>query len=620
VDKLDTDYGTFKDLISVSKIYTVPLYQRRYSWGSQTQVAELWTDVVRIYRERRRGGGEATTHFVGSVVVGETENKALGPGACNIIDGQQRLTTFSLIVAAIRDTLLEDPAAKDDVSTDYLCFPKTGDLRLVLSQGDAPEFDAIVNGEGAIDPKSLIRQAYNYVCRELQNGFQVDSDPDVPGDDQSDLAEDSSDTSGVSFTGQDHLPPTSNPLSDIEPFNWELLLSVIATDLELVFISGVPSARAYQIFATLNHGGLKLDQVDLIRNAVFMKLPEMNQEAYQKIWRPLENLLGTRALERFLHAWVIRRGHDVPKKDTYSSVLEELKVPTEVEVYDLLVALRDDAYVFSLVDDPESYDTKKLAKDWSVPEPILSSLSFLANWGTIPAQPLVMDVMVRWRAKDMSSAKALKLLKAIESFVVRRYVAQIPPHDLRSTLARLTLKVSGSAYTDYEGRFLEGLAEPGRRWPSDAEFEDAIVTRPFYRAKNVRQAFLVLQKLAAEIEGKEAPQIQQGNGSSKYSIEHILPQTVEGTNWLDYMTDRGDGNAHMTWNSRRHTIGNLTLTAYNSEMSNNSFEFKKNWISENAYLKLSTAIVGEEAWTRREIEARSEALGIVAKKIWSRPV
>jgi len=620
MDKLDTDYGTFKDLISVSKVYTVPLYQRRYSWGSQTQVAELWTDVVRLYRERRRGNGGGTTHFVGSVVVGETENKALGPGACNIIDGQQRLTTFSLIVAAIRDTLVEGSPARDDISTDYLSFPKTRELRLVLSQGDAPEFEAIVNGEDAIDGQSLIRQAYNYLCRELQSGFQLDSDPDAPGDEHVDPTEDPSEAPESVSVGLEDLPPNSDPLSDVEPFDWELLLAVIASDLELVFISGVPSARAYQIFATLNHGGLKLNQVDLIRNAVFMKLPVMNEEAYQKIWRPLENLLGPRGLERFLHAWVIRRGHDVPKKDTYSSVLEELKVPTEAAVYDLLVALRDDASVFSLVDDPGSYDTKKLAKEWSVPESILDSLSFLADWGTIPAQPLVMDIMIRWRSKDISTAKALKLLRAIESLVVRRYVAQIPPHDLRSTLARLTLKVSRVAGVDYEKLFLCGLGEPGRRWPSDAEFEDAIVTRPFYRSKNVRQAFLVLKKLAAEIEGKEVPQIQLGNSSSKYSIEHILPQTVEGTDWLDYMTNRGDANAHMTWNSRRHTIGNLTLTAFNSEISNKSFDFKRHWIVDNAYLKLSMAVVGEDAWTRREIEARSEALGVIAKKIWSGPV
>jgi hypothetical protein len=614
--KLDTDYGSFKDLISVAKVYTVPLYQRRYSWKPKNQVAELWSDVVRLYRERSSAGKVESTHFIGSVVVGETENRALGPGACNIIDGQQRITTLSLLLAAIRDTIVDDEAAKSEITTDYLTFPKTNDTRLVLSQADAQSYEAIVAGEPVADRKSPVFRAYAHLKRELLAGLVEDTDPDESAEDESD--DDAQIENGSPVEDDDVL--YVEEASVATPWEWKTLLTVLSQDLELVSISGVPAERAYQIFATLNHAGLKLTQVDLIRNAVFMKLPERNQEAYKKIWQPLEHGLGEKGLGRFLHTWVVRRGNNVPQKDTYASILGELKsAPTEDRVYGLLEGLRDEAPIYVVISDTNAYEANKLAKEWSSPDEMLSSLRFLSEWGNVPVQPLIMEIVARWKAKRLNGPSATRLLRLVESLLIRRFIAQIPPNDLRSTMARLVLQVVDVKDKDLEKVVTKALLEPTRRFPTDLDTLDSIVTKPLYRTKNVGQTFLVLRRLAEHLEGKECPYIELGTTSAKYSIEHILPQTVEGTSWLKDLEEWGDVDAHVTWNTRRHTAGNLTLTAYNSELSNRPFTEKREWIAEKLRLQLSTQIVEQEVWSKKQIESRSESLSKHVCVIWPYP-
>lgn len=613
--KLDTDYGSFKDLMSAAKVHEVPQYQRRYSWSAKKQIPALWGDIVRLYRERSADGRPYSSHFIGSLVVGETASKSLGPGACDIIDGQQRLTTLSLLLIALRDRLVDDRAHKDEISENFLTFSGGKGLRLVLSHGDHAVYEALVRGEDVADKSSLVFKGYQYFLEELDKGIYPEADPDEElvdaegpegADGEVPDADDSDGQAGVEGLAS-------------EPWDWETLLAVIATDLELVSISGVPAERAYQIFATLNHGGLSLSQVDLIRNAVFMKLPSLHGEAYEKIWRPLEAKLGERGLGRFLHAWVVRREHNVPQKDTYASVLEELKkVASEKAIFEMLKQLSNESDVFIQIANANAYETKKLAESWKMPVEMRRSLRFLQAWGNIPAQAALLEVLVRWRNKEISNAKAADLVLMVESLLVRRYIAQVPPNDLRSTLARLVVQVAPLSSGSFYEAFLGALSEPSRRWPSAEEVRDGLVTRPLYRAKSLRQTFLILKRLAESLEGKESPQIEHGKSANSYSIEHILPQTVDGTSWLSDMEQWQDGNAHATWNSRRHTIGNLTLTAYNSELSNKSFADKKLWILHNSYLKLSKEISSHEDWTGDRIEARSEALADLALDIWKR--
>jgi len=156
--------------------------------------------------------------------------------------------------------------------------------------------------------------------------------------------------------------------------------------------------------------------------------------------------------------------------------------------------------------------------------------------------------------------------------VIRRFISQIPPNDLRSTFARLTQQVrKKTTSAAFEKGIIGGLREKRRRWPSDTEVDDAFLRRPLYRSPGQRQTFFILKRIAERYEGKEAPQIVFGTASTDYSIEHVLPQSFPD-HWSADLVRWKDPNPQETWSTHRHTAGNLTLTAYNSELSSLPFD------------------------------------------------
>jgi hypothetical protein len=279
VPKLDTDYGSFKDLIAVARVYTVPLYQRRYSWKPNAQVAELWSDVCALYRnDPLAGSGVDSFHRLRSCWERQRIVLLVQERATSSTDNSaSRLKPHS---RCIRDTIVDDDSAKSEITTEYLTFPKTDEARLVMSQADAPIYRPSL--------RQILCRTASRRCTEPMHTSSESSSQHV---------EDTIPTRERTKRGMNEAPWTTAPRATKTRFSRttgshgnsvgvEDSVNVLSQDLELVSISGVPAERAYQIFATLNHAGLKLTQVDLIRNAVFMKLPERNQEAYKKIWQP----------------------------------------------------------------------------------------------------------------------------------------------------------------------------------------------------------------------------------------------------------------------------------------------------------------------------------------------
>jgi uncharacterized protein YggT (Ycf19 family) len=157
-----------------------------------------------------------------------------------------------------------------------------------------------------------------------------------------------------------------------------------------------------------------------------------------------------------------------------------------------------------VISDANAYEATKLAKEWNVPDDMLASLRFLSDWGNVPVQPLIMEVVARWKSKRLNGPSATRLLKLVESLLVRRFIAQIPPNDLRSTMARLVLQVVDVKDKDFEKAVIKALLEATRRFPTDVETLDAMVTKALYRSKNIQQTFYVLRRLAEHLEGKSA--------------------------------------------------------------------------------------------------------------------
>lgn len=641
--KLDTAYGSFSELIQAGKTYEVPRYQRRYSWRPKREVRQLWTDIWQLYLAVQRGE-TVDGHFIGPVVLGASPARALGSVPYPVIDGQQRLITLSLVVAALRDALVEDRDQWEQITETYL--GKKDDLRVLPGEKDRVVFEQIALGGKVSDKKSLVFLAYEQLKDEmLSKGAphtatdvaSPRSDEIVPLDDEAGVeetedlqTEDSPDDQQGLEDSAEYEAAQAEEEEDQEEdepvLEWEPLLDVVGTQLFLVSISGVPTENAYQIFASLNHKGLQLGQVDLIRNAVFMLLPEESEavDAYSKVWQPLEKAMDDRALSRYLHTWVMRRGRNIPAKDTYRGFLGELSAPNmkAADIRSILDELFVDAWAYLLITAPFDDDRRRPFDRTKVPDSIKTALSRLQQWGSVPMEPLLMEIVGRWLAKRLSTKKTVATLGFLESFVVRRFIVRVPPNDLRSSFGRLVRQVKDVEDDLFADMVKAALCEDTRRWPKDGELLEAMKTEPLYRDSGNSQTFLVLKFLAEAMQQKECPEIKHGRGANDYSIEHILPQgTGSGLppSWQSDMRSWGDPDPLQTWTTRLHVSGNLTLTAYNSELGNRSFAEKKKWIKDKLYLQLSRGILNFDTWTATQIDERSQALAAVAQKLWPRP-
>ncbi len=613
--KLDTAYGSFSELIQQGKTFAVPRYQRKYSWRSKHEVAQLWQDIRQLYTAVQKSE-KVDGYFIGPVVIGATPAKALGSVLCPVIDGQQRLITLSLVICALRDALVDDDDRADKITERYL--GSAGDLRVLPGEHDRLVFEQLILSQEVTDKASSVYRAYDYLVTQMRDGSAADEDllPDDDGDESiPDIAD--AEQADEAFVQEAEEVPLE--------LHWEPLLSIVGTQLFLVSIDGVPSENAYQIFASLNHKGMQLAQVDLIRNAVFMLLPEnLGADAYEKVWVPLEKAMDETVLARYLHTWVMRRGHNIPAKDTYRSFLSELSAPgmKPKAVRKILDDLFHDAWAYLLITDPTNSAIRKPFLTHKAPVTLVQALDRLRAWGSIPMEPLLMEVVGRWLADRLSPQATTRLLADLESFVIRRFIASVPPNDLRSSFGRLVRQVNSVEDDLFEGAVRQALCEGTRRWPTDSQLTEAMATEHLYRNVGLGQTFFVLRRIAEELQGKEHHVMTHGTKATDYSIEHILPQGTGGglpEVWQKDLAAWHDPDPIETWTTRTHVIGNLTLTAYNSELSNKPFDEKKAFIEEHLMLALSRGILDYDQWGRGEIDARSAALAKVAIKVWPRP-
>ncbi|WP_241563157.1 DUF262 domain-containing protein [Streptomyces sp. E1N211] len=281
--------------------FQVPLYQRTYSW-TEKQLKQLWSDITEQAGLAESAEDEGSTHFLGSVVLAPSpQNDATFPRWL-VVDGQQRLTTLSLALAAIRDHVAEAaPREADRINEQYLINKwKTGDdhLRLLPTQADRAQFTAhlhgTVTGEGA---GSGVATAYAFFRKQLVEA----EDPAAPQD----------------------------------VFRIE---QAITSRLALVAVTAERRDNVHRIFESLNNTGLKLSQADLLRNYLFMKLEERGEHIYATYWLPLQNSLSNDELEQLMWLQLVLDGDDrVRRQDLYAAqqrrLEEEQAGDEEIEAY-----------------------------------------------------------------------------------------------------------------------------------------------------------------------------------------------------------------------------------------------------------------------------------------------
>lgn len=554
---MDARKGNIYEILNGNKQFLIPVYQRFYSWDID-QCKQLWTDIVEMQKKGKPG------HFVGSIVNIAEQAMPTGVQKYMIIDGQQRMTTLTLLLLALRDYAIKNPSDTTInarrinnmlLKNEY----ESGDERykLLLTETDQDILISLVEEKPIVDGvRSRLIENYNFFVNKLAD-------------------------------------------KEIQPA--EVYESI--GKLQIVNITldrAVDDAQA--IFESLNSTGKKLSESDLIRNYVLMGLePSEQNYVYEHLWRPMEQLFvyetqGT-VMDAFFRHYLTMKLSRIPKKE---QVYEEFKLyHLNCEfgtIRELCQDLLDYAGYYTNIVFKRNSDTdlKKLYVDivdlkMEVSYPFLLKIHHDCAEGLITLDELK------------------EILKLCISYVLRRAICEIPTNSMNKTFATLKNYINPDDYLNSVKAFFV-MQDTYKEFPDDDKFKDAFVSRDIY---NMRARNYILSHLE-NFENK-APIIIEN-----YTIEHIMPQNKNLS--LEWQANLGT-----EWQEVQkkylHTIGNLTLTAYNSEMSDRPFLEKMNMqggFKESA-LRLNKYVVLQNEWNENNIQERGDELAKKAIIIWPYP-
>ncbi len=545
------------------KQYQVPLYQRTYSWGKK-QLDQMWDDIVELAATRRDEPG--ATHFIGSLVLSTSPDfSVVGVSKLLVVDGQQRLTTLTLLLAALRDHLVEtgEPERAEGVHAQYLVnvYDKGKPTKVLPTQADRPAYVSVVHSAPDAGGSDRIGEAYNHFRAKIAAA----DDPDDPHD-----------------------------LEEIE--------NAVVRGLAIVVVTAEPGDNAHRIFESLNNTGLQLNQSDLLKNYLFMRLGERADVVYDSVWLPLEKKLSADNLELLFWLDLVQTDERAKQSDTYvgqQKRLERLTTPAQIEAEVVRIAKLGEVLATILEPERETDDA------------IRRRLTRIKAWGSTTAYPLVMRILDRRAAGTATAEQAADALTCLESYFVRRIVIGRATAGLNRTLLQAVAAITDAERVDVA---LRDFLSRGRKYfATDKQVHDAVGTVPFYWQGRAAQKKLILLWLEESYGSKETVSPQN------LTIEHVLPQTLSEAVRETFAASLPEG-ADITYEHERivHTLGNLTLSGYNSELSNKGFDEKRQMLAASG-LRMNQEIAEHESWAADQIAARGAALAHKIIALWPGP-
>ncbi|HEY9864986.1 MAG TPA: DUF262 domain-containing protein [Candidatus Obscuribacterales bacterium] len=531
----------------------IPLFQRPYTWGEDNWKT-LWNDLMVQYDM-----GDTGTHFMGAIVSVPARSVPVGVSKYLIIDGQQRLTTVSLLLCVLRDCLDANSASR--IQEVYLTnrFREPEDtLKFVPTQVDRDVYRAIALDRQVPENNKDVRMAaaYHFFRDKLLKGTDLNDDP-----------------------------------IDISK-----VLTTLEQRLQVVMINLGEDDDPYLIFESLNFKGEPLTQADLVRNYLLMRFRHSistggeQERVHSKYWIPLEKRLKS-DLPEFLRHYTMKDGDNIKQGGIYAAIKTKLKNMDATEAVE--------AEAQSMLRFGEFY-ARFLFPDQEETTSISECLENINELQVTTSYPLLLRLFDACQTGHLIDVELEKCLKLIESFVVRRAVCKIPTNSLNKLFIQLAKNFPEADHT----KWLQRSLSSSRRFPKDAEFDIAFIKQPQYGSRITR---FILCRLEQSFKHKETVDL------SKVTIEHVMPQTMN-QEWKDELGAEAE-KIHNTW---LDTFGNLTLTGYNSELGNLPFSEKKAKL-QNTHIELNRWILQQENWRVPEIEERAKSLLLIANKIWLSP-
>jgi uncharacterized protein with ParB-like and HNH nuclease domain/predicted transport protein len=538
--------------------FLIPIYQRTYSWGEK-ECLQLWDDILRTGRSQ-----DVAAHFVGSIVyISEGLYQVSNQSGLLVIDGQQRLTSLMLLMEALARKL-GDTEPVPGFSAAKL---RTYYLLNTLEHGD-------------LHYKLLLTQTDKTTLKAI-----LDQQP-MPQD--------------GSIRVQSNFELFTQLLEDAKS------VEVVCRGLDKLIMVDISLTRNEDnpqlIFESMNSTGLELSQADLIRNYILMGLETpLQTKLYEQYWRPMEVAFGQEAyatqFDGFMRHYLTVKTGEIPNVRAVYEAFKQYARSGKVQGVEALVAdiSRYAGYYCAMALGSEADPDLKAA------------FHDIRELRVDVAYPLLLELYHDYASETLPKSDFLRAARLIEGYVFRRSVCGIPTNSMNKTFATFGRALKKDRYLEsVEAQFL--LLPSYRRFPNDDEFRREIQAKDLY---NFRNRSYWLRRLENH-ERKERVIVDE------YTIEHIMPQNENlPEDWKQELGPDWE-QVHATY---LHTLGNLTLTGYNPELSDRPFAEKKTMKGGFAEspLRLNQGLASVERWDREAILQRAGKLAEVAAKVWKAP-
>lgn len=561
----NTTNSTFRHLLGNGVTYRVPPFQRDYSWD-EDEWDDLWQDIQALFQD----GGEPA-HYMGYLVLQTSDARRH-----SIIDGQQRITTISVMILAALATLqgLADVdidaernlRRKEQLRSSYIGFVDPVSLvahsKLELNRHNDRFYQtylvpmARIPQRGLTASEHLLRKAFQWFQERLSRDFGSESD------------------SG------ERIAAFVDSLVD------KLFFTVITVTDEL---------NAFKVFETLNSRGVRLSATDLLKNALFSLLDSVDAHAaevkcMEDLWEQIVGCLGSESFPEFLRVYWNSRNKLVRKSDLFKTIRRA--VITREEAFALLRALDLNAAVYAALRDPQD-------NMWNHEE--RAALQQLLMFSV--RQPLAMLLACHERFFDSDRPAFTSILRAV-AVVSFRYnvICNLQTHEQESLYNSIARKVSDGTYTT-RSDVIGALRDV---YPSDVTFNAAFTDKEL-RTTNHRNK-KVVRYILFEIEQQRSGQ-DFDLESASYSIEHILPEhPSEVWNHIDEAKQE----------RLIYRLGNMTPleTGKNRDLGNGAYAAKQAVYATSNFQITRGVADNYDSWDERKVESHQRALADIATSIW----
>lgn len=555
--------------------FVIPVYQRNYDWVMDN-CDQLFSDLVKLSRSNRR------SHFFGSIVTSAADSSYNRL----VIDGQQRLTTISLLllagIKAVKDGAVEI-SEESKLDEAYEVFLKAKfcnserKIKLVPIENDRIAYDKIFNEEDSFDEDSKITRNYRHFYDLL----------------------------------------TRKP----QALSFDQLLDTIER-LQIISIELDSDDDAQLIFESLNSTGLALTEADKIRNYLLMSLtPEEQQVCFKNYWQKIEQSTENQPTKFLRDYLTIQQQLQRPVRQS-NIYYEWKKYMDGHDRKNELVKMLDYAHYYQQVTEAK-LSTAKLSE----------KMRHICNIETDVTNVFFIQFLKYASANNLSEDEVFKVVDLVENYLARRIVCNMPGNALTQVFCALhkdvlkNIEEYNSANVELDNSYSDILAyhimrrDGNYQLPRDMQFVESIKTRDAYHMLKPFQIFL-FERLENSVHG-EYNDVATDMKKKDATIEHIMPQTLNG----DWKAMLGD-NFEEIQDKYLHTFANLTLTGINSELSNKPFEIKRDGKTignevypgyKNSKYRLTKSVTSCDKWTEIELQNRCNEIVATFLRLYPLP-